>query len=733
MFGPIARIAVFAAVVAHAAAASEVRVSFSTPIDSSPVDGEVKVHARNEAGAEKDATARLIGGGSIVLDEGLWELTTTSAQYWMRPATLNVGADPTTIVLPAFRTVTVRGQVSAPKVNELTIGFAPRPSDPPSPIPASTVTCPIEQQKFTCRVPAGLLDLTFRAPGYVALYRWNEKLIADREVGLLTLRKGSSFTGTVVFAERQPPKAPAITVSVWSTSAAAQNDTEKARTAIARQNATPNARGFFQFALAPGDYFVQATAIGGLTSEKRQLRVLDGRESRLRTPLVLERPHALTVRVDPPVGPYGKPWQLSLTTADRNGGVDFEANAELPANGEWRKEGLYSGNYALRIGRADDDAWFSTAVEMSNADVDVDAKVPLTHLKGTVTYSGKPLVANVWFSDAAGKRVGIRSRADGTYGPILFPLIEGDTWPRVEVEAETPFVRRTLRNVKLTRHDDDREVDIEVKGATIFGDVTDESGAPQRDAMVTAVMPDRTIVQVESASGAYVINAVPAGHVNLRANTHTAETSGPAEVEIAGDDSVELNLIVKPGSVIEGVVRSLNGGVSDTGIASIPLNHQNDFLAQQSTDPDGKFRIFMPPDSTAAIVSVNAPGYAYRLLRMPARSDAPVPVFVETSGGALTLSGPDPANGAIAYVIHSGALLPLHIIRQLSGAENVADGRTMIAMAEEGAYSLCVLAPGEVIAAADGFRPPDRCASGLLPRGGALTLEAPASHAARAQ
>ncbi|HKO02000.1 MAG TPA: carboxypeptidase-like regulatory domain-containing protein [Thermoanaerobaculia bacterium] len=728
MFGPIARIAVFVAVVAHAAAASEVRVSFSTPLDPTPIEGEVRLHARSDGGAEKDATVRLVAGGSIVLDEGLWELTATSSRYWMRPATLNVGADATTISLTAFRTVAVRGQVSAPVVNELTIGFAPPPADPPSPIPASTVTCPIEKQKFACQVPEGLLDLTFRAPGYVALYRWNEKVSADRDVGLLTLRKGSSFTGTVLFAERQPKNAPAITVAVWSTSAAAQNDVEKARTAIARQSATPNARGFFQFALAPGNYVVQATAVGGLTSEKRDLRVLDGRESRLRAPLVLERPHALTVRVDPPAGPYGKPWQLSLTTADRNGGVEFEANAEVSPNGEWRREGLYAGHYTLSIRRTEEDAWFSAPVDVTNADVDVDAKVPLTHLRGNVTYAGKPLVANVWFSDAAGKRVGIRSRADGTYGPILFPQVEGDTWPRVEVEAESPYVRRTLRNVKLKQHDDDREVDIEVKGATIFGDVVDEKGVPQANALVTATMPDRTVVQVESASGSFVINGVQPGHVNLRANAKMAETSGPTELEITGEESTEANLVVKPGVVVEGVVRSVNGGVSDVGIASVPLNHHIDYVSQQPADPEGKFRIFLPPDSTAVLVSVNAPGYAYRLLRMPARTDTPMPVFVETSGGALTLAAPDAVNGAIPYVIHGGALLPMHIVLSLSGAET-----DTIPMAEEGAYALCVLAPGEIVAAADGFRPPGRCATGLLPRGGALTLEAPSSHAARAQ
>lgn len=726
MIGRIARIAVFVAAAAHAAAASEVRVSFTTPLDAKPVDGPVTVHARSEAGAEKTAEMTLSSGGAIALEPGLWELKTKSSRYWTRPATMNVGADATTIALPAFRTIDVKGSVSVPTVNELTIGFAPPPSDPPSPIPSATISCPIKEAKFACAVPMGLLDLTFRATGYVALYRWNEKLTENRDVGLLTLRKGSSFSGTVTFAERQPKKAPEITVSVWARSPAAQNDAEKARVALARQNATPNARGFFQFALPPGDYTVQPTAVGGLTSEKRDLQVLEGRESRLRTPLVLERPHALTLHIDPPKAPYGTQWKASLTSTDKSGAVDFDAHADVPENGVWRLEGLYSDHYTLNVRRGEDDAWFSSEIDVSNADVDIDAKVPMTKLSGHVTLAGKPLVANVWFSDGHGKNVGIRSRADGTFGPVLFPLLDGDTWASARVQAEQPFVERTLRKVKLTTRGDDREVDIEVKGATIFGDVVDPAGVVQTNALVTAMLQDRTVAQVESPSGTFVYNAVAPGRIALSASTRGGETSGSTEVMVSGDESTEVHLVVKPGSVVDAVVRSLNGSVGGAGIASVSLSHWADFLSQQAADPEGRFSIHLPPGAAGAVVSVNAPGYAYRILRLPPRSDVPVPVIVETSGGALSFSAlQDGHDGTITYLIHGGALLPVHIAAWLGGADTDAAGHSTIAMAEEGAYSVCRLTAAELVAAADGFRPDGRCATGLLARGGVLALETP--------
>ncbi|MCU1227969.1 MAG: hypothetical protein JWO97_853, partial [Acidobacteria bacterium] len=640
---------------------------------------------------------------------------------------------PAAVALPHFRTVVIRGELTAATVNELTIGFAPPPAVPPSSLPASSVACPVTSRKFACEVPSGLLDLTFRAPGWVALYRWKEQLDADLNVGTLTLRRGSSFTGTATFAERQPKNAPPITVTVWRDSPAAQNDDQKQRLAIARQTAKANGRGFFQFALAPGDYLIEATAEGGLRSERRSVRVLESRESQLRTPLVLERPHALTVHVDPPIAPYGKPWLLYVSLQDRAGVTESEVRAEVPRNGEWRREGFFSGHYTLMIGRSGEDSWYSAALDLAGADVIHEAKIPITHISGNVTMGGKPLEANVWFSDEKGMKAGIRTHADGTYGPILMPDVPNDTWPDVTIDNELPYVRRTFKNVKLKRRDDEnRDLDLELKGATIFGDVVDEKGAIQSNAMITATTADQKVVQVESASGTFVFNAVTPGPFSLRADTREAATAGATIVNVTGEESSEVHLVVKPVSMLRGIVRSLAGPIGGAAIGAVSLENWADYVSQMPTDEEGRFIMAFSPETLSAVVSLNAPGYAYRLLRLPMRSD-PVPVIVEPTGGALVFTqSPPREDGTKAYVIHAGALLPLRIIGWLSGADVDSAGRIAIGLAEEGVYSLCDLARAEVRAAADGWRPAERCATGLLPRGGTLTLEVPA-RAARAQ
>jgi uncharacterized protein (DUF2141 family) len=719
----ITLVALLLAAAVQTAAAGEVRVTF--PTIGAASDTQVTLRARREDGVEKTSIVPLAAGGMIALDEGLWELTATAPRWWSRSATLQVAAVPAELAMPMFRTVVVRGSVDIPTVNELTIGFAPPPAVPPSAIPAAAITCPIAEKRFACSVPAGLLDLTFRAPGYVAVYRWNEKLDTDRDAGIIKLRKGSSFTGTVAFAERQPKNAPAITVAVWRDSAGAQNENQKARVALARQTTTPTSRGFFHFALAPGDYLVEATAEGGLRSERRNVRVLDSRESQLRAPLVLERPHALTLRVDPPTAPYGKPWSATLVLKDRSGVVESEVRGEVPRNGEWRHEGLFSGQYALAIGRSEEDAWYAATIDVAGADVSHDAKIPLTHLSGKVTLAGKPLRTNLWFTKPNGTKAGILSRADGTFGPILMPDTPDDIWPSVEVECEEPYVRRTFTNVKLTKRDDEnRELILEVKGATIFGDVVDTNGVVQTRALITATTADRKVVQIESESGAFVFNAIAPGRLALRANTPDgSETAGATNVDVVDDERTEVHLVVKPGIVIKGVVRSLIAGpVGGAGIASVSLDHWADFLGQITSDEEGRFRLQFAPGTRSAVVSVTAPGYAYRMLRLAPQPE-PVPVFVETTGGTLVLAPPEKATeGTMPYVIHAGAILPLRVAAWLGGADADASGRVTIGLAEEGAYSLCSLTTSEIAAAADGWRPAERCSSGLLARGGSLAL-----------
>ncbi|MCU1231555.1 MAG: hypothetical protein JWO97_4439, partial [Acidobacteria bacterium] len=84
----IALVAVFLAAVANAAAASEVRVTFPTPLETPKSDVAVTLRARSDAGVVETATLSLIAGGTLKLADGLWELTADAPHYWSSPATV---------------------------------------------------------------------------------------------------------------------------------------------------------------------------------------------------------------------------------------------------------------------------------------------------------------------------------------------------------------------------------------------------------------------------------------------------------------------------------------------------------------------------------------------------------------------------------------------------------------------------------------------------------------------
>ncbi|HWS72005.1 MAG TPA: hypothetical protein VN605_07815, partial [Thermoanaerobaculia bacterium] len=332
--------------IATSAAAATVTIGFSTPGASAPGSrAAVVVRAQSDSGATAEATLTLARGGTMALAPGLWELSLTAPGFWSQPSTIRVASDTTVATLTLFPAATLRGEIAttAKTPRSLTIHFQPTPADSPTTLPASSVECPITGKRWTCEVPAGALDLAIRAPGFVSIYRWNQRLTSTEahDLGALTLRRGASLSGSVSFAERvaKPPK---VTVAVTSQATAPQTLDRKDRDRLMRQTATPNARGFFDLTLAPGAYTIQATA-GELISEPRDVRVIDGREAMLRDPLVLEKPRTFALQVTPPLDPLKSPWSVLLQKVDRNNVVESEVAGTVPATGRWEKTSLTPG------------------------------------------------------------------------------------------------------------------------------------------------------------------------------------------------------------------------------------------------------------------------------------------------------------------------------------------------------------------------------------------------------
>lgn len=719
-----------AAAFATSAAAATVTIGFQTPGMTSAARGSltVAVTARSESGAVAEATLPLAKGGTIGLAPGLWELAPTVPGFWSQPSTIRVAGD-TAATLTLFPAATIRGTVvSAEKPPRLlTIYFQPAPAEHAEAIlPFSSVECPISGKRWTCEVPAGALDLAIRAPGYVSIYRWNEPLshTAPRDLGALTLRRGSTVSGSAFFAERltNPPK---ITVTLASDATAPQTLDRKNRDRLLRQTATPNARGFFALTAAPGIYTIQAAA-GELISEPRTVRVLDGREMMLREPLLLERPRVFTLQVVPALDPLKKPWSVLLQKMDRNHVVESDVAATIPPSGRWQTASLTPGRYALSIRRTPSDSWHYEEFDLA-ADETREINLHLGAVKGTVTLGGKPLKGTVWFGGEHGQpHVPILTHEDGTFA-VLLPLPDDAKWPVVDVTAETPYVHRTVNNVQLQRHEGKPwTVEIDVPSTLLLGEVVDAAGAVKRSAIINVAAADGSEQQILSDDGSFSISGLPAGRTALRAETREDESDGPQEVDVRADDSTTVRLVVKPRSVFDGTVTSTNGPVGSAIISALPLDFRYRNVGRFPVEEDGHFTMPLPPGTTDSHLFVSAPGYAFRMMRAQKPEAGPLLVLLDSQGGSLIVEAPRrDAGELLPVVLHNGAAMPALTLAWLADGTSGPNGehgfRATCPLIEEGSYAACWMP----LAAAGNGVPNGRCVNGLVARGGTLTLTLP--------
>jgi hypothetical protein len=144
------------------------------------------------------------------------------------------------------------------------------------------------------------------------------------------------------------------------------------------------------------------------------------------------------------------------------------------------------------------------------------------------------------------------------------------------------------------------------------------------------------------------------------------------------------------------------------------------FLGQGLSEADGGFEVLLDSSFPGGSLGVFAPGFAIRMMPVPALgrplSDLVVPVSQE--GGNLLLSGR--ASEITGHVLHAGARLPLFLFTR-EGRAASGDKELTLSLLEPGEYTFCPEEGGA----------PGGCVSGFLGADGELRLNA-SSHAAGA-
>ena len=693
------------------AASSALDVPLSLHLDWkgwAPQDRPLSVvfEARSVQGDDK----RTLDPGAPTLPPGQWFIKAECPSCWSDPVLVVVNEPQTEASLALERATVLRARVklipdAAPPNRELTIHFQPTDGSRT----ARVATCPVQDGILSCSIPSGLHDLVVRADGYASHFRWNTEVVgAEVDLGAISLRRGSTFSGRVESAEKLP-KNTRITVTLRPVSSAPQNDTVRNRAAIGHLVTYPNARGLFAFDVVPGEYRVRASA-GKLASEERSVTIHDGQESVLRSPLRLEQPRTVTIVARPALNPWLKPWEIAISRVDEHGAVLAKRTAATDGNGFATFPDLISGDYMLEVTAAAS-TWHSSHLGVER-DETIPIDVPVTVVRGKVTQGARPVPSAIlkFHGNDTHARVILRTALDGTFAGYVPPSSQ---WARVEIEANKPRVNRTISDLSPTRDaNGDEWLSIDLPENGIDGIVVDERGAPVRNVIVNLVGTSGSLQQVESPDGRFQLAAVEPGRYSLTAASRGLETAHATEVEVTADAVEQITLKLKTAARVRGVVRSAYGVATGTAVFPIRTGDIPPTVMRLGVDPAGRFDIPLAPGTRDVTMAVNAPGFAFRMLRFTLGAED-VEVAVDQQGGRLAV---DAAKGSEFLVLtHNDAALPAGLVAYFAGGpvlENSTERlRFEVPLAEEGSYSICKTA--------------NQCVAGYLVRNGALTLRIP--------
>lgn len=678
-----------------------------------------------------------------------WRLEVEADSYWAPSRVLIVAAkgDPGTrvsvrLVSTGFLEGVVRAPASEQVPREISARFEPAPGSSIS-FPRSTTSCPVVDARFRCELPAGKLDLRLRARGFVSHYRWGETVSprSRRDVGDLQLVRGASVVGWV-----EPPSEPGFRFRDCqvelqpSLAGASPGEADRRRRASISARARINDRGFFSLAsVAPGSYRLTVLHPDYAPASRAPVDVAPGSETEVRG-IELQPFSGLTVSISPPHDPTGRSWGLELLRESVvPGHLDEAAAGVVGEEGGWSNQRLAPGHYVLRVLDSRGSRWHGERIELlpGTGNSPVEITLSLTQLAGRLLYRDEPLAAWLHFGGAHRvPSIAVRSDEDGLFRAVLPSRPE---WI-VEVVASDPTLHARLNRVAIPAGEEPW-LELVVPERWIEGQVVDEAGAPLSAVRVRARHPEQPAIEVlsEADEGAFRIEGLAEGEWLVEARDERQGqrwSSGLHRVELhEGVEAPFQRLVLRSGSEITGQVLSPSGqpiaGALVVGLIEQPTLSLTNTVPEATTTVDGVFEMSAPPGAVAAQLTVMAPGFAVRQVRVDLQDISPLVVPMEAVGGSVVLRFDDSPGSFQKILLFRDRLVALWMYLDrwaiANGVRSGAPGYRLIPLLEPGPYTAC-FDLGSVEPLLTGRPPPpgdDRCVEGVLSPFGLLELELP--------
>lgn len=732
------------AAMAAEAAADPIVVQF----EGGRVGSTLRLHAISAAGAEKVLVETLGEGRQLGLPldvAGGWKLAVESEGFWAEPQ--EILSSPVAIALwPAatFELTLVPPRATAVPRDatiRLTRAEGVSLSDRRQPVEAELACATAEQGRVTCQGPSGHWDLRVKCAGYVPWYSWGHRMGAGEtlELGRVPLRPGVSLLGRVV-TEDGPADPSRASVQARPRFLPDGEPLElppgiEMKTLSARLNV----RGYFFFdALAPGSYEIVAQQ-EGFENASSVAEIAEGQDVEMPSPLVLERPLRLQVRLDPPTASDGAAWTIVLRAERPEDFIDI-AQGPTTSEGEWSSPPISPGAYTLFVESSEGNVLAVQEVELARGSQTVSVDIDLVQVVGTLKIGEMDLAGDLWFGGRHGA-VHIHAVADAD-GAFALVLPRAGTW-KVDVFEESAGIRARGIEVEVDppRPGKPAEVEIVLPDTEIRGSVRDEESTPVAGAEVVFLPDGGAADPVFTQSddlGKYSIRGQAEGAYSIHASKGTASSEGqqvrleeklaPLEVDLVLQEKTTLHgIAVAGGSPVAGAEVL---GFSMTGSGSVASGS----AAQARTGLDGTFDLHVPRSATSARIVVGAPGYTLSVSRVDLTDlGATVTVPLDRPGGRLELERSADVfsdRRLLPLVLIDGESLGLFVLESWTWAHDPnlsTDALLAVERMPAGRYAYCILGWQEamLVFGSAAYPDPSVCAEGDLAPGGVLRLSRP--------
>ncbi len=680
------------------------------------------------------------GRVELVLGPGkTWVIEASAPGYWSPAAILPPGSS-RRLEITLWPAAPARGVLrppegaQAPDRVSLRLRLVPGAAGVGQPREPASVDCRLDKQRLAdCSVPLGRWNVRVEAPGFAPHFLWDRRIEAAHglDLGKLALKLGGSVSGRVITAEGPADRRQASVVIQPLTDRGPSSEEETRSLEQRGSKAEINEWGYFRFeGVAPGSYELRASQPDFSEAVRSPVVVKRGTATDLEDPLVLSRPLRLSVTIEPPDGPYQKPWHLRVHRSAGSETMDQVADGTTDTTGFWRSPPLAAGAYRLEVVDGDGNraAWRKIDLEPDSQDVAVE--IPLIWVEGKVVLGSEPLSAHLWFGGIGGTE-SVEADSDDS-GEFLAILPHEGEWT-VDVQADSPPVTSRGLSVDVEPVGGLRTADvrIEVPDTSISGDVVNEVGLSVAGAEVR-------ISSFGTWQGAFKVPTDPEGRFEIRGLSpgpygveaeSADQTSDSVLTSVSDHFSPTVHLTLQADRILAGNVVADSGPVASARVIAYPVDSAGRpatiGLPEGRTDVRGRFEVKIPRSAALVRLLVLAPGYDLALTRATRGASLVVPL--SPVGGTLHLASAPKAEGAVGLLLVQGEpidLPRLELWARMNGVTGWHNGVLSVPAMPSGQYAYCRLSLQEALLVVGGAAAPTpaACTEGYLPAGGDLSL-----------